>query len=159
MAEKPAGISRREWLSSVLMWFGLFISYTVFAVEGLSFILPKRLKPRTRKLFAGPINQYEVDSVKSFYDPAGNEILVKRGKSGFSAFSSTCPHLGCRIRWEAENNRFFCPCHNGVFDADGNAIEGPPADGNQDLYPVSLEVDEAGGVVYVHIKASKRGTA
>ena len=44
----------------------------------------------------------------------------------FTAMSNICTHLGCRVRWIGEQERFFCPCHNGVFDRDGNVVSGPP---------------------------------
>ena len=44
----------------------------------------------------------------------------------FTAMSNICTHLGCRVRWVAERKQFFCPCHNGVFDKDGNVVSGPP---------------------------------
>jgi len=44
----------------------------------------------------------------------------------FVAMSNICTHLGCRIRWIAEREEFFCPCHNGVFDKNGNVVSGPP---------------------------------
>ena len=147
--------TRRKWLALVLMGAGLTVSYGALAVEGLMFLLPRRLKPRTRLLFAGQTNQYNVGSVQSFYDLQGNRILVKRSASGFAAFSSTCPHLGCHVHWEADRQRFFCPCHRGVFNADGVAISGPPADAGQSLSRVSLQVDESSGVVYIEVKDAK----
>jgi Rieske Fe-S protein len=65
----------------------------------------------------------------------------------FLALSTTCPHLGCRVHWEPHNSRFFCPCHNGVFDAQGKATQGPPADANQSLpqFPVKVE----NGLVFI----------
>jgi len=44
----------------------------------------------------------------------------------FKAMSNICTHLGCRVRWVADREEFFCPCHNGVFDKDGNVVSGPP---------------------------------
>ena len=114
--------TRRDWLSRVLMGLGLLLSYGTLAAQGLMFILPRRLKPKTRRLFAGQIDQYELNSVQRFFDLQGNEILVKRSPSGFEAFSSTCPHLGCRVHWVPEQQVFFCPCHRGVFNADGVPI-------------------------------------
>jgi Rieske Fe-S protein len=151
--------TRRGWLAQVFMGVGLILSYGTLAFQGLMFILPKHLKPRTRKLFAGQVSQYGIGSVQSFYDLQGNEILVRRGESGFQAFSSTCPHLGCRVHWMPQDQSFFCPCHRGVFDANGVAVSGPPADGHQNLYPVTLTVDEAGGVVYIEVKDVKRRKA
>lgn len=149
--------TRRAWLATVLMGAGLAVSYGTLAAQALMFLLPQRLKPRTRLLFAGQIDRYQIGSVQSFYDLQGNQILVKRGAKGFEAFSSTCPHLGCHVHWEAENQRFFCPCHRGVFNADGVATSGPPADAGQSLSRVPLQVNEASGVVYIEVKDVKGG--
>ena len=149
--------TRRDWLAKVLMGAGLILSYGTLAAQGVLFVLPKQLKARTRKLFAGKVDQYEVGNVQTFHDLQGNEILVKRGESRLEAFSSTCPHLGCRVEWIPEKQEFFCPCHRGGFDANGKAIYGPPADGNQNLYQVPLTVDEASGVVYIEVKDVQGG--
>jgi len=156
LMDETSHTTRREWLASVLMGVGLVASYGVLAVEGLMFLLPKRLKPRTRLLFAGQIDRYKVGGVQGFYDLQGNQILVKRSESGFQAFSSVCPHLGCRVHWEVDKQQFFCPCHRGVFDANGVAISGPPAAAGQRLSQVPLKVDELSGVIYIEVKDAKR---
>ena len=46
--------------------------------------------------------------------------------SQFTALSNVCTHLGCRVRWVDEEDGFFCPCHNAVFNADGTVASGPP---------------------------------
>lgn len=42
------------------------------------------------------------------------------------ALLSTCSHLGCSVKWDGGTERFRCPCHGGVYDAEGTNIEGPP---------------------------------
>ena len=152
----PGSTTRRRWLASALMGLGLAASYGTLAAQILSFLLPERLKPPTRRLFVGPADQFEVGSVKSIRDLDGNVILIRRSVAGFKAFSSVCPHLGCRVHWEEEKQEFFCPCHQGVFNAEGLAISGPPADAGQSLLPASLVVDEASKVVYLEVVASRR---
>jgi len=44
----------------------------------------------------------------------------------FSVLSNICTHLGCRVRWVEDQTGFFCPCHNAVFDRDGEVVQGPP---------------------------------
>ncbi len=51
---------------------------------------------------------------------------VVRTAEKFMAYDPHCTHLGCAYRWVAESERFFCPCHDGVFDIDGCVISGPP---------------------------------
>lgn len=51
--------------------------------------------------------------------------LVKKGNE-VRALDSTCTHLGCRTRFNAETRQIECPCHGGVYDVNGNVISGPP---------------------------------
>lgn len=52
--------------------------------------------------------------------------LRRVGDSEFIAFSVNCSHLGCPVRWLADANLFMCPCHGGVYYADGSVAAGPP---------------------------------
>jgi Rieske Fe-S protein len=52
--------------------------------------------------------------------------LVKVGEQDVRALHSTCTHLGCRTSYDREARRIVCPCHGGVYDVQGNVIEGPP---------------------------------
>jgi len=152
--------SRRGWLASVLMGAGLLVSYGVFALEGFLFLLPKRTKPKLRNIFAGRISQFSVGEVIGFSDLEGNEILVRRkSETEFQAFSSTCPHLGCKVHWQEEEKSYFCPCHRGVFDSEGRGVSGPPADGGQSLTNVPIEIDEAAGVLYLQVRDPRRRSA
>ncbi len=150
--EETRTTTRRDFLGSILMWSSLAAASVVIGIEGLLFLLPKKLQPSTRRIFAGSIDDYEVGSTQSFYDLRDSEILVKREPSGFKAFSTVCPHLGCQVFWEAESNRFFCPCHRGIFDENGIATEGPPKDGGQNLPEIPVTVDSDSGVVYLEVK-------
>lgn len=46
--------------------------------------------------------------------------------SGLAAVSTTCTHLGCGVAWSAGRKAFLCPCHGGVYGADGRVLAGPP---------------------------------
>jgi Rieske Fe-S protein len=52
-------------------------------------------------------------------------VLTDNGRD-FLAMSNICTHLGCRVRWIADRDQFYCPCHNGVFDREGLVVSGPP---------------------------------
>jgi cytochrome b6-f complex iron-sulfur subunit len=149
---EPEKLNRRDWLAALLMRCGLGLSYGFLAVQAVLFLLPKRLQARTRSIFAGPISQFKIGEVQKVFDLEGHEILVKRDAKGLAAFSTVCPHLGCRVHWMPDQQRFFCPCHNGIFNSDGQAISGPPADAGQSLNRVPLRVDEKSGTVYLEVK-------
>ncbi len=40
-------------------------------------------------------------------------------------FIPNCPHMGCRLEWNPEEETFDCPCHGSRFDKDGRLIDGP----------------------------------
>ena len=50
--------------------------------------------------------------------------LYRKG-SGIEARSLWCTHTGCEVRWSGEEQRYLCPCHDGVFDAEGKVVAGP----------------------------------
>jgi Rieske Fe-S protein len=52
--------------------------------------------------------------------------LVRTGETEVRAMQSTCTHLGCRTAYDPQSNRIKCPCHGGVYDAQGNVVDGPP---------------------------------
>lgn len=62
-------------------------------------------------------------------------FLVWDGRDTVRAISATCTHLGCQVQWNAADKKFKCPCHGGVFAADGSVESGPP--------PRALDVVEA----------------
>ncbi|MGE5237203.1 MAG: ubiquinol-cytochrome c reductase iron-sulfur subunit [Chloroflexota bacterium] len=53
-------------------------------------------------------------------------IVINRHGKGFVALSRVCTHLGCLVQYERESGRLLCPCHAGLFDAEGNVLSGPP---------------------------------
>ncbi len=55
-------------------------------------------------------------------------FLVRTGEDQVTALSSTCTHLGCRVRWDAADGVLKCPCHGGVFDRSGAVLDGPPSE-------------------------------
>jgi glycine/D-amino acid oxidase-like deaminating enzyme len=36
-----------------------------------------------------------------------------------------CPHLGCALKWNAQEHSWDCPCHGSRFEADGTLIDNP----------------------------------
>ena len=52
--------------------------------------------------------------------------LRREDETRFTAYSVHCTHLGCPVRWMAEAQLFLCPCHGGVYYADGTVSAGPP---------------------------------
>lgn len=82
-----------------------------------------KVQPGTPTLFKVTVES-QTGWVKS-RDELSAYVLTEDGQT-YIAMSNICTHLGCRARWIQEQNQFFCPCHNGVFDKQGNVVSGPP---------------------------------
>ena len=150
---------RRQFLSvtsTIAMACGLAGGYgTFFAMAGRYFFPSGDNKAW---MFVSATAGIAPGESVQFKSPAGVGVMITRRddieekeitKASFLALSSTCPHLGCRVHWEAHNNRFFCPCHNGVFDPSGKATAGPPAKDGQDLPRYPLKVVD--GALYIEM--------
>lgn len=53
----------------------------------------------------------------------------RTGKNEFQVFAINCAHLGCPVRWFPQSQLFMCPCHGGVYYANGDRASGPPPRG------------------------------
>lgn len=54
----------------------------------------------------------------------GKPVDVVRFGQEVVARSLVCPHTGCLVRWNAEDDRYHCACHDGLFDRNGLVIGG-----------------------------------
>lgn len=57
----------------------------------------------------------------------GRPIEILRTKEGVTARSLLCTHMGCEVRWGQGTQTHNCPCHGGVYSADGTVVAGPPS--------------------------------
>jgi len=159
---KAADTDRRTFLStvsSVGMACGLLAGYGTFAGMAGRFLYPSQAR-KVVWVFVGDATGIKLNDVVRFQTPIGQQVTITRRKNegtveDFLALSTTCPHLGCQVHWEPQNNRFFCPCHSGVFDPSGKALAGPPADGGQKLPHFPLRMDN--GLIFIEVPVEVLG--
>lgn len=159
----PTNPARRSFFAkafSILMAGGLIAGYGKFIAIAARYLFPAKARLKDW-LFVTELTRMKVGDAIDYIAPDGTPISIARRQnegnaSDFIALSSTCPHLGCQVHWENQNNRFFCPCHNGAFDPSGKAIAGPPAEANQSLdrYPLKAEK----GLLYINVPLEKLGS-
>lgn len=79
----------------------------------------------------------KVNDVIVFRDPNTSELV---------ALSSLCPHKGCVVKWDKDEQNLACPCHDSFFEINGSVIKGP-ANQPLDVY----QVKEEGGTILVKL--------
>ena len=133
---------------TMLMRLGILLNAAVgavLAVPVVSYVLAplrgKNGKPYNQWVKLGPLEQFPEGETRlaTFRNPvvrpwdgqtADIPCWVRRieGET-FQVFAINCAHLGCPVRWFAASGLFMCPCHGGVYYADGSRASGPPERG------------------------------
>ncbi len=83
-------------------------------------------------------------------EPIGAVYLRRLpGDKQVEALNVVCPHLGCSVGFNPQQDEFQCPCHTSAFALDGAMISGPSPRGMDTL---ECEVRETGGRAEVWVK-------
>ncbi|MFP5229707.1 MAG: ubiquinol-cytochrome c reductase iron-sulfur subunit [Acidobacteriota bacterium] len=140
--ENPALVSRR-WL---LLKAGVALNGLVgiaLAVPIIRYLLAPVRKDDDYKSWVslGDVQNFpEGETRLAFYKTPWNRTwdgetdnvacyVRRQGSSRFTVFAINCAHLGCPVRWFPQSQLFMCPCHGGVYYADGSRASGPPERG------------------------------
>lgn len=136
---KEVKVSRRDFLGLATFGIGGVIGLAI-GIPGIAYILgPALKKPEEQNWIPlGAASKVEIGTPTLFKtkieQKAGwivNEqeltfyVITDNGRE-FTALSNVCTHLGCRVRWVEDQDQFFCPCHNAIFDKNGEVVAGPP---------------------------------
>ena len=105
--------------------------------------------PRTFKVIA---------DVQDFWNKfpeaeVGSVYLSRDANGNITCFNSRCPHLGCTVKYEAEQHHFKCPCHESAFALDGRRTNNVPP---RDMDPLETKVDEH-GMIWVKYQKYRAG--
>lgn len=142
--------SRRTFLSKLFMGGGLLASGVLLIRHALAYIFPRMEPPALRKLLVGRLAELAPGAAKEF-QIGGQTLYLVNTADGFRVFSGICTHLGCKVKWESYNDRFFCPCHKGVFAASGEVLAGPPP---RPLDQFRVEVE--GSLIYMYMEETRQ---
>ncbi len=115
--------TRRGFLDWIV-GLGSFVTGLAVTIPGVMYLWPAARGGGTKNVEvpgAGSLSPGESLMVQV----GGKAAVVVRGRTGFKAFSASCTHLGCLVKWDSGKREFLCPCHAGVFDEDGQVVSGP----------------------------------
>jgi menaquinol-cytochrome c reductase iron-sulfur subunit len=147
-------LSRRNFMQAAIWGIGGLIGIG-FGVPAVAYVVGPSLKSQQAQTWMrlGPTSKVELGTPTLFTFTSQTQtgwivnseevsvyVLSKDGRD-YIAMSNICTHLGCHVRWITDQNLFFCPCHNGEFDVNGNVISGPPPR-PLNRYEVKVENDQ-----------------
>jgi nitrite reductase/ring-hydroxylating ferredoxin subunit len=124
-----------------------FVRHGLLAVGALMAMgaTPERLAAMERRFATGAATgddlRFPVPAADGATIDRANNVIIARVGGAAMAFVLECPHRGENVRWQANNNRFFCPKHESTFQPDGTYIEGK-AERGLDRYAIRREGDE-----------------
>ena len=137
MADDPL-VTRRRFLSRVSLALS-GVAAAVVSVPIIAYLLSPLLQPPPDDWRdVGLVDNFQSGTtVEVAYDDASplpwagqtarTALWLRRtGERDFIAFAVNCTHLGCPVNWRADAELFLCPCHGGVYYADGSVAGGPP---------------------------------
>lgn len=137
-AGTPEEIGRRRFLSRLSIGLSA-LAGAVVAVPIVSYLLSPLIKPAPRVWRpVGPLDRFKIGETvaAAIDDPSSlpwagqtssTAVWIRRStENELTAFAVNCTHLGCPVSWQADGRIFLCPCHGGVYYADGTVAGGPP---------------------------------
>ena len=131
-------MSRREFVGIVTAAVGTFMG-AVLGIPAINYLIAPALKKETADVWipAGPVENYLVGVPTLFnfnrtkvngWEKTVNSYgvyLIRHEDGSILALSNKCTHLSCRVNWKPETSAYQCPCHDALFDIDGQIIKGP----------------------------------
>ncbi len=117
--------SRREFLRGLGIASAVVIAIGVFFRNVLAYLYPPAKEKTYHKYLVAKVDEIPVGKAKEM-TLSNQPIFVVHLEEGYKVFSGVCTHLGCIVRWEEQKGRFYCPCHQGIFDKTGVVTGGPP---------------------------------
>jgi quinol---cytochrome c reductase iron-sulfur subunit, bacillus type len=133
-----ADVGRRSFLVRAILAIQTTVGATVAFILGATTLAPSFSRQeeawlRAAELDALPENQPVPVTLRVTRQDGYSQVvdrtvvyLVRTGEQSVRAMQSTCTHLGCRTSYDRRSKRIMCPCHGGVYDTQGNVIDGPP---------------------------------
>lgn len=145
-------VSRRTFLMKIAIALDVLVTIGVAVPLGWYLLgaLPSRKNGYLRWIPIGNVDDFKPDEttlitfenpIRSPWDGYTAKVpayVRRQGADKFTVFAINCAHLGCPVRWFPESQLFMCPCHGGIYYADGSRASGPPPRGLF-TYPTKIE--------------------
>lgn len=130
-------MDRRKFLSVLTTGIGAIIAGVMtvpVVLHSLAPVFHKREEEEWRPL--GPTSAFPLEKIvvarlkisKSAGRLNTKSVFVWRQEDQkFVVYSRDCTDLGCPLNFDSGSEWFYCPCHGGIFDKNGERRAGPPS--------------------------------
>ncbi len=142
--------TRRSFIGRYAVTLPLLGSAFLFLRNIFLYLFPQKHRKTFHKYLVGKTGEVPPGGAAQL-SIGGETVFLVHLPEGFKVFSAVCTHLGCLVKWQPDRERFFCPCHRGVFDKSGAVVAGPPPAPLRQ-YPVTVEGDR----IYVSVEDKTR---
>ena len=151
-------LNRRQFVKVVLVSVATFMTAAI-GLPAIAYLISPAAKTQAADIWIplGPLENYPIGVPTLFtftrtrvngWEKTVNSYgvyVVRYNETDHKVFSNVCTHLSCRVNWREEPPDFHCPCHNGVFDIEGQVVAGPPP---RPLDQYETKVED--GTLYIH---------
>src|SRR5262245_33138516 len=150
MTPQPESVSRRRFLITLGMTLNA-IAAVLLSIPLVGYLAGAlRARKEQAWIMLGALSDFPVGQTRmaTYRNPftvpwdgvtADIPCWVRRiAADQFQVFAINCAHLGCPVRWFPGSGLFMCPCHGGVYYADGSHASGPPPRG---LFEYEYKID------------------
>jgi Rieske Fe-S protein len=152
-------ISRRGFVGGVVAVVGTIIS-AVVGLPAIGYVVSPALKKGggDEWITLGPVSAIQTGVPTPFTFSVTREVAWRRARinrtvyavtedgQNITVFSDACTHLSCKVHWDEERGAFVCPCHDGIFDKQGNVVSGPPP---RPLYHFETQIENDQLMIFV----------
>lgn len=152
-------VKRRDFINIIVAGIAALIGLVV-GIPAIGYLISPAAKVHREEAWIplGPLDSYPLDLPTLFsytrtkingWEKTVNSFgaYVWRygtGEADLTVYSNMCTHLACRVTWREDINAYFCPCHDGRFNKDGEVVTGPPP---EPLFEFETKVEE--GTLYI----------
>ena len=156
-------VERRDFVNIVLVGLGSLMGL-IIGIPAIAYLLSPAVKVQEEEAWIplGPLDSYPIDTPTLFpytrtkvngWEKTVNSFgayvwRYGEGESEVSVYSNMCTHLSCRVTWQEDRTIYFCPCHDGRFNKEGEVVAGPPP---EPLYEFETKVEE-GNLSIMHME-------
>ena len=151
-------LNRRQFVKVVLVSVGTFMT-AVIGLPAIAYLISPATKIQAADAWIplGPLENYPIGlptlfsftrSTVNGWEKTVNSYgayVVRYNETDHKVFSNICTHLSCRVNWREEPADFHCPCHDGLFNIEGQVVSGPPP---RPLDQYETKVED--GLLFIH---------